>query len=391
MAKKIISCIMAAFLLIGVIYTDISEGKEFNGNELYALSAVLMDGDSGRVLFGKNCDEQRPMASTTKIMSLIIALEYGNVDDIVTVSDYAAKMPDVQLNIRAGEQYVLKDLMYSMIMESHNDSAVAVAEHIGGDVKGFAGLMNQKAGEIGLKATYFITPNGLDACDDKGVHSTTARELALIMKYCIMDSPKHEEFISMCQTRDYSFTDYEGKRSFNIRNKNALFDIMDGVIAGKTGFTADAGYCYICGVKREDKTYIVALLGCGWPNNKSYKWSDTKKLISYGEENYTYRRIIDGEYEIPYIEVKNGIESENICLCIKDECDLVLCDDDKITFKSNLPPYINAPVKEGDIVGSLDIYINEQYFTSLNIYAESTVNRISFRYCLKSTVFSFFP
>ena len=146
--------------------------------QLYAQSAVLMDADSGRILFEKNGYEQRPMASTTKIMTLIVTLENANLDEVVTVSDYAASMPDVQLGIRAGEQFRLEDLLYSLMLESHNDSAVAVAEHVGGSVEGFAALMNAKARDIGCYDTYFITPNGLDAEDENGVHSTTAADLA---------------------------------------------------------------------------------------------------------------------------------------------------------------------------------------------------------------------
>ena len=113
--------------------------------ELYARAAALIDGDSGRLLYGKNADEILPMASTTKLMTCILALEYGNLTDPVTVSEYAASMPDVQLNIRPGETYRLEDLLYSLMLESHNDSAAAVAEHIGGSVEGFARMMNQKA------------------------------------------------------------------------------------------------------------------------------------------------------------------------------------------------------------------------------------------------------
>ena len=110
------------------------------------------------------------MASTTKIMTLILALEYGNPDDVVTVSSYAAKMPEVRLGLHAGDRYVLQDLLYSMMLESHNDSACAVAEQVGGSVEAFAQMMNRKAAEIGLHDTYFITPNGLDAEDAGGVH-----------------------------------------------------------------------------------------------------------------------------------------------------------------------------------------------------------------------------
>jgi len=126
--------------------------------QLYAQSAVLLDADSGRVLFEKNGYEQKPMASTTKIMTLIVTLENAHLDEVVTVSEYAAGMPDVQLGIRKGEQYRLKDLLYSLMLESHNDSAVAIAEHVSGSVEAFAKLMNAKARDIGCYETYFITP-----------------------------------------------------------------------------------------------------------------------------------------------------------------------------------------------------------------------------------------
>ena len=143
--------------------TATEEVEEIRDNSLYAKSAVLMDAESGRVLYGKNEAEQMAMASTTKIMTLLIALEQGDLEQIITVSDYAQSMPDVQLNMKAGEQYVLKDLLYSLMLESHNDSAVAIAEGVAGSIEQFAGRMNKKAKEIGCKNTCFITPNGLDS------------------------------------------------------------------------------------------------------------------------------------------------------------------------------------------------------------------------------------
>ena len=146
--------------------------------KLYATSAVLLDASNNRILYEKDSHKKMAMASTTKIMTLIVALENSNVDEVVTVSSNAAKMPDVQLNIREGEKYRLGDLMYSLMLESHNDSAVAIAEHVSGSVEDFAKLMNQKAEEIGCNDTHFVTPNGLDATDEGGTHSTTAADLA---------------------------------------------------------------------------------------------------------------------------------------------------------------------------------------------------------------------
>ena len=178
------------------------ENKEILGEKetslqqtLHARAWVLMDADSGRILAGKDADTAYPMASTTKILTCILALEQGNPDDWVEVSEKAASMPDVQLNMRAGERYRLSDLLYSLMLESHNDSAVAVAEHIGGSVEEFAEKMNRKAWEIGCKNVCFVTPNGLDVADaDGNEHSASAADMARIMRYCIKTSPKATEF-----------------------------------------------------------------------------------------------------------------------------------------------------------------------------------------------------
>ena len=175
--KTVFCAIFAALLLAPfvnlAIYTE-AEESEIKPSDLYAQSAVLMDADSGRILFAKSGQKERPMPSTTKIMTCILTLENGNLSDTVAVSKNAAGQPEVKLGMKEGESYVLKDLLYSLMLESHNDSAVAIAEHIGGSVEGFAGLMNEKAEELGCFHTYFITPNGLDARDQQGIHHTTA-------------------------------------------------------------------------------------------------------------------------------------------------------------------------------------------------------------------------
>ncbi len=385
--KKIITLILIFCMLFYPVNCHAME--ELNDNELYALSAALIDGSNGRLLYGKNQDEKRAMASTTKIMTLIIALEYGNLDDIITVSSYASKMPDVQLGIKEGEQYKLEDLLYSMMLESHNDVAVAIAEHVGGDLDSFINMMNKKATELGLTNTYFLTPNGLDEENETGKHSSTAYEMCLLMKYCIMDSPVKEQFISICQTRQYSFSDYENSRFFSVNNKNAFMDIMDNVIAGKTGFTADAGYCYVCAVKEGDKVFIATVLGCGWPGNKGYKWKDTRKLIEYGMENYDYKKVIDFTFEPGWINVADGIEDKKSKLYINEEVELLLSEEDVVDIVYDKMDVINAPIYEGEIINKVDVYINGELYTTINVYANNTINKIDFKYCLKH-IFSLF-
>lgn len=364
---------------------------------LFALSAVLMDGESGRVLYEKDGDTPRPNASTTKVMTCILALENGAGDDYVMVSDKAAAQPDVQLGMKEGEQYYLEDLLYSLMLMSHNDTAVAIAEHIGGSTEGFAGMMNEKAKEIGCTDTYFITPNGLDAEDEAGIHHTTARDLALIMRYAI----RSETFLKITQTREYSFTDLSGKRSFSVHNTNALLTMTDGVLSGKTGFTGDAGYCYVCACKKEEKIFVVALLGCGWPNNKGYKWKDSMKLLDYGEDNFDYRTFWK-EQRIPEIPVKNGVEKDSTfgetaavsgiaSVSDKDKKKRILMKKgEKITCRLEMPEELPAPVKKGSRIGTLVYRLGEEELASYPVLADRNVEKLSYGWCVDQVFHDFF-
>ena len=335
---------------------------------LYAKAAVLMDADSGRVLFNKNGEEVLANASTTKILTCILALEEGNLDDIVTVSDNAAVQPRVHLGMQKGEEFVLRDLLYSLMLESHNDSAVAIAEHIAGTTEEFAKNMNKKAKKIGCKNTYFITPNGLDETDEKGSHSTTATDLAKIMSYCIMESEQKDMFITITGTPNYSFSNVAGTRNFNCSNHNSFLNMMEGAFSGKTGFTGKAGYCYVGALERDGRTFVVALLACGWPNNKNYKWSDTRKLMEYGVENYSYRSV-EEKIELPRIPVENGVPSGDsifdevyvdleVDYGTENDFSFLLRDDEKIELKTTYKEKLTAPLKAGEGVGEISYYLD---------------------------------
>ncbi len=377
MKKKMIVCSLVICLLfsgIGNILVRAEENVEAP-EQLYARSAVLMDADSGRVLFGKEESEIRPMASTTKIMTCILALENQKEGQIVTASSYAAGRPKVKLGVHDQEQFYLKDLLYSLMLESHNDSAVVIAEGISGSVEEFAGLMNQKAKELGCKDTHFVTPNGLDDSDGGGIHATTARDLAAIMRYCIKQSPCREEFLEITRTKNYQFSDVEGGRSFSCVNHNAFLDMMDGALTGKTGFTSDAGYCYVGALERDGRTFIVALLACGWPNNKSYKWTDTRKLMEYGIDNYQYRDVWE-DMVLPDIKVKNGVEEEmpyetKLALPVyvegKEELSVLLRGDEEVEIKTKLKDSLTAPVRAGDVVGSIRYFLQGEEIAAYQV------------------------
>lgn len=380
--------------LIQTLADGVSEDSPGN---LYALSAVLMDADSGRVLYEKDGEVPRANASTTKVMTCILALENAPGDDYVTVSANAAAQPDVQLNIREGEQYYLEDLLYSLMLKSHNDSAVAIAEHIGGSVAGFAKMMNDKAKEIGCTDTHFVTPNGLDAKDSGGEHHTTARDLALIMRYAI----RNKTFLHITETKDYTFSDISKKRQFSIHNANALLDMRDGVLSGKTGFTGNAGYCYVCACEENGKTFIVALLGCGWPNHKTYKWSDTKALLSYGNTNYSYRTYWS-EPALKNIKVEGGV-SDTLGVGVpiyltgtynippeEKTKKLLLKADEKPECRVTLPNTLEAPVRKGQQIGKITYYLDEQKLGEYPILAEKSVEKLNFTWCVNKVFHDFF-
>lgn len=410
---------MVISLLILVLFFDIhcyaveeiqksNEPPSFVGT-LYAKSAVLMDGSSGRVLYGKNEKEFLSNASTTKILTCILALENGGLRDVVTVSAYAATMPDVQLHIREGEQYYLEDLLYSLMLESHNDVAVAIAEHISGSQEEFSKLMNQKAKEIGCENTIFLTPNGLDATgkiklqnkiadhteektEQEKSHGTTAADLALIMRYCIKLSPQKEEFLKITQTPAYTFQNIAGNRSFTCRNHNSFFNMMEGVISGKTGFTSKAGYCYVGALEQNGKCYIVTLLACGWPGNKNYKWADCRKLMEYGLKEYELYQLANLEKEYKKeltVEVKDAKRQEmdkqkNIVLKRKEkEIKTVLLKPEEKIEVSIKKKELTAPVEEGEAVGKIVYYIQGEKWLEEEMYCDEKIEKIDFKWCVE--------
>lgn len=349
---------IVAFFIAGMPH-DVYAGDDLS---LYAENAVLIDGETGDILYEKNGSVHHPNASTTKILTCIIALECGDLADTVIASSYAAKMPEVRLGVREGEIFNLEDMMYAMMLESYNDAAVVIAEHIGGDVQHFADMMNSKAKEIGCRTTYFITPNGLDAQDEGGIHGTSAEDLARIMRYCIITSPKSDLFLKITRTRFYTFSDSSGARSFACLNHNAFLDMADEALSGKTGFTCDAGYCYIGAAEYDGHTYIWALLGCGWPNNKTYKWKDSRTLLAYAEKNASYTEI--AAPKAPDLNVIFSSKSAGTARC-PSVCDMniTICSteneqvlDDEIIYKYDILDTVAAPITAGEIVGWLGVY-----------------------------------
>ncbi len=351
-----------------------STNKTVESLNLNARASLLLDGDNNRVLYEENGYKKMAMASTTKIMTCIVALENADLSGVVTVSSYAAGMPDVQLGLKKGEKYYLKDLLYSLMLESHNDSAVAIAEYVGGSVEGFATMMTDKARTLGCVDTNFITPNGLDA---EG-HYTTARDLAVIASYAITN----KQFIEITNTSAYSFKEIQKGRGFTVTNKNRFLYMMEGAIGIKTGFTGNAGYCFVGAIKRLDKTLISVVLGCGWPPNKSLKWHDTKELMNYGIENYEKRQIFE-DVTLDPVFVKDGQQKFEILQLKKDDLNILLRKDEKVKVVYDIPDTLQAPVKAKSVIGKATYYIGDTVYTELPIYATEDIAKIDLKFCFQ--------
>lgn len=350
----------------------------------YANAYCIIDDASGRILCAKNENEKKPMASTTKIMTCILALEYEkkHPNQTVTFSKYAASMPDVQLNASAGEEFQFRDLLYSLMLESHNDTAVAIAETISGTKEAFASLMNKKAKTLGLTSTHFITANGLD---DKE-HYTTAYELCKLASYAL----KNSDFQTIIQTKTHSFSSINQKKEYQVYNHDSFLSSYPGAIGIKTGFTNNAGYCFCGAATRNSTTLISAVLASGWPPNKSYKWKDTHQLMDYGFEHYQSIKL-DNRTTPFRLPLQNAVQPSFLVQEPNSSFTYPLSTSDTVSIRYDIPNSIKAPVKKGQKIGKKDYYLNDQLLKSYPITACETVNAITFSFIYQKIIRRFLP
>lgn len=375
--KTIVSVFLYVIICSIQIYAVSAE--EINLN---AKAAVIMDAESGKILYEKSKDQKMPNASTTKILTCLYILKHCDLDQMAEVSKNAAMQPKVRLGVREGEKYKVKDLLYGLMLESYNDCAVVLAEHAEGSVEKFEKRMNQMAENLGTLNTHFVTPNGLDGIDKKGQHETTAQDLAKIMARCI----KNQQFLEITQTKQYTFTDGSRKRRFICNNHNALLSSMQGVISGKTGYTSKAGYCYVGAVKQKNMTMTFSVLASGWPPHKTYKWKDVRKLVQYATDHYERREIIADTSKIKEISIKNGFKEKVLLKTGNLKAAFLVKKTDKIKIESILPSFIDAPVKEGQKVGEIKYLINGKSQKSVPIYTKQSVKQKDYWYYFEKII-----
>lgn len=340
-------------------------------------AAIVYDRTSGSILFGKSENEQRKMASTTKIMTATIVIENANLDDVVTISAKSAGTGGSRLGLHTNDKISVRDLLYGLLLCSGNDAAVALAEYVGGDIAGFANLMNEKCSYLGLTSTHFVTPHGLD--NDE--HYTTAYELAIITDYAL----KNETFCNFVGTKNYTVTINGYPKTLS--NTNELLGNLNGVYGVKTGFTNGANRCLVTAVKRDNMDLICIVLGA---DTKKDRTKDSIALIEYAFKNF----------EMVNIREKVLTEFENWKLCnsssftvnkgVSNNIDTILDDLPYDFFPVNcnhindISIYIyctdtfEAPLAENSNIGYLTVSIDNKTVITLNIHNSNFIPQKSF-------------
>ncbi len=329
-----------------------------------ASAAIIMDMGSGRVLYEKNAYVRRAMASTTKIMTAIVALENGNLNDEVTTSKRAASISGSVISLRTGEKMKLSEMLYGLLMESGNDAAIAIAEHVGGSVENFCEMMNQKALELGAPNTHFTSPHGLDAPE----HYTTAYELALITKYAL----KNPTFAKIVSTRTATIPNR------SLYNTNELLGVYPGTIGVKTGYTGQAGRCLVTAVNRNNWGGGIISVVLGSPTRNARAQS-SKNILDYAFTNYSPQTLLKERETLGQIPVIKGI-TPNVKVEAAEEITLPLRKDELDVLQKQvvMKDILDSPVSANIEVGTIRYTINEKVIAESAIVTSADVRRKTF-------------
>lgn len=346
MLRKILIIILSFSCFIPIV-------KAEDSLNLSSESAILMDAESGKILYEKNIEEKLPMASMTKIMSMLLIMENienGSLkyEDKVIISENASGMGGSQVFLQKGEEYTVNDLLKCIAVSSANDAVVAMAEKISGSVDEFVTLMNEKAKNLGLKNTNFANPHGLDNEN----HYSTAYDMAIIAKELL----KHEDILKYTSIYEDYLTKPDGSQVWLV-NTNRLVRFYDGVDGLKTGYTTEAGYCLTATAKKNDLRLISVVMKSPSAEERS---SDTSTLLTYGFNSFKSNVIYSKDKSLGKIKIEKG-KLKEVDVYLKEDATKILSVTEKpsnYTFNIKIDK-INAPVKAGTIVGTTEIIDNE--------------------------------
>lgn len=389
MIKKVISFMSVTIILImnfTIVFAD-DENEEITQEDyvqvinqtkdeptLNSRIAVAYDRKSGEVIWGKDEHKRTAMASTTKIMTAIVTLENCDLTQTVTISKKSAGTGGSRLGLKADDKITMNDLLYGLMLKSGNDAAVAIAETVGGSVEGFAELMNEKAKELKLENTHYVTPHGLDDPE----HYTSAVELAKLADYAL----QNETFAKIVNTKNYTVTINGYPKS--ISNTNELLGYLEGVNGVKTGFTNNAGRCLVTSVNRNGFEIITVILQA---DTKKFRTADSIKLIEYIYKNYepvNIKEIVNEQFKrwcsinTSRIQI-NKCKNSNLELYIdnldNDVIPIKKTDKDKIQIEVNNLFYFEAPLQQNTIIGTIKVNLDGKTVDVIEIKNKNTIQK----------------
>lgn len=365
MRLKLFTAIFLAVLLLAIPTLSVSALSE---DEISSPAAILMDANSGKILYEKNAHDQRPCASITKVMTLTLvmeAIDSGKIhmDDVVTTSAHAASMGGSDIWLEEGEQMTVDDMVKATVVASANDAAVALAEFVSGSEDDFVAAMNEKAKSLGMEDTTFMNCNGLD----EDGHITSAHDVAVMSRELI----KHEQIF------DYTsiWLDYLRDGETQIVNTNKLLKSYNGITGLKTGTTGEAGSCISATAERNGLSLIAVVLGAG---SGTDRFRDAATLLDYGFANFECREL-SLEDELSPVPVEGGMQEE-VAIACDDSTYLTVPkgEGESVEQTLNVPESLPAPISKGDVVGSLSFSLGEEEIASFDIVAAEDVEEKSF-------------
>ncbi len=325
-----------------------------------ARAAILINADTGEVIYEQNAMERLPMASTTKIMTALLLCELGDMESEVVVTAEMVRVEGTSMGLLAGDRVSHKALLYGMLLASGNDAANVTAYSLGGTVNGFVNMMNRKARDLGLSNTHFETPSGLDGDE----HYTTASDLAELARVCMQNPLFKEAASSKSATLEYGNPPYRR----TLTNHNKLLKTFEGAVGVKTGFTKKSGRCLVSCAERDGKRVIAVTLKD--PND----WADHTDLLNYGLEQIKTKNITPEktEYTVPVIA-----SNEKSVSAVIEDFSVSCLDDRGFSYEINLPQFIYAPIEKGQAVGNIVYYKNGEEIARKNILSNKNIEKIT--------------
>lgn len=390
------ACILATLLITVILVTALVTGSQNDGQkcedetvidtvflsrsslpDVSAKAAVLMDADSGNILGAKNPDERLPMASTTKIMTALVAIEQADVSRMVEISPAAVGVEGSSIYLYEGERLSLEDLLYAMLLESANDAAAAIAIEIGGSLEGFAEMMNEKAVSLGLRNTHFENPHGLDGKE----HYTTAHDLALIARAAL----ENEVFAKIVSTYKKTIPLDENDGVRLLINHNKLLKSYDGAIGVKTGFTKKSGRCLVSAAERGGMRLICVTL------NAPDDWRDHKIMLDHGFGQYSSQLLCNKGYVADILPIVGGKTDHVTAICDREvRLTLPRAALNNIERRIELSRFEYAPVTEGDRIGTIIFTLNGEELARVPLIAGYSSEKLSYKKSLWERIISFF-